>query len=384
MISACGGVGMHRTAHLNSAASKLKTFLIASICCFFILLLLFMPKEALKGARTGLTLCAEIVIPSLFPFLALTTFIIQSGLAQKAGSILEPFMRKVFQLPGSAATAIFLGVIGGYPVGAKATAELCKTGALTKKQGERLLCFCINSGPAFIIGAVGAGMLKSTAAGLILYGVHIFSSLLIGISMRFFSGKIHDEKPAKRQKAVPPAAAFVGSVTGAATSMLYISAFVVFFSAINGLLNQIGVFSCAAKALSSFLPVPANDPLFFNRALAGLLEVTNGCALAAGSSGIWALVLISVVLSWSGISVICQVMASVQDAGLSVSGYVAARIAHMILSALLTYVIFMLFPTAVPVFAAGPVIVTGTMHSAPACVALLVICTMLLLSQLTI
>ena len=47
-----------------------------------------------------------------------------------------------------------------------------------------MLCFCVNGGPAFIISAVGAGMMGEIRSGVILYCAHIAASLILGLIQR--------------------------------------------------------------------------------------------------------------------------------------------------------------------------------------------------------
>lgn len=367
-----------------------KPFGAAALSVAFGLMLLIWPQAALAGARSGLTLCGEIVIPSLFPFLCLTTFVIESGLAQKAGRLFGPLMRFVFRLPGSAAAALFLGAVCGYPAGAAAVAGLKRQGLLEKDDSERLLSFCINSGPAFIIGAVGAGLLKNTFSGFLLYAAHLGASLLIGVGAAVFA-----RRPAKNRrsaaggsskKAVKPkkaAEAFVSSVSGSAKSMLVISAFVVFFAAVTGLLSGTGALPAVSFLFARLFPAGLNAAAI-EHLLPGFFEVSNGCAAAAGLNGLLSLCLISAALSWSGLSVQCQVVAIVGGDGLSTRKYLLARLPHMALSIALTLLLFHLFPQSVPAFANQAPILSASIHAAPGSVALLLLTAMLLLSQLKV
>jgi sporulation integral membrane protein YlbJ len=372
------------------AKSRIKMLLVAFLCLFFMLLLILAPGPALAGARSGLTICGNTVIPSLFPFLVLSGFIIKSGLADRIGRLLEPATRHIFRLPGSAAAALILGAVGGYPVGANAIAQLCKSGSLTKRDGERLLCFCINSSPAFIIGAVGAGLLGSANAGIILCVAHLTASLAIGLVTRIGVPKKAADRPAvphSKRTDEGLTSAFVASVTGSIGSILSISAFVVIFSSLNALLSSIGFTSFIAGLAGSLLPTPVSDPSFYTRAVTGILEVTNGCAVAAGSTGMASLILIAVMLGWSGLSVQFQVISMVKDSGLSTRPFVLTRLLHMIFSALFTWALFSAFPSAIPVFspaaqvfAFNPSGISATVHPVPAVCAMLFICAMLLLS----
>jgi sporulation integral membrane protein YlbJ len=372
------------------AKSRIKVLLVAFICLFFMLLLILTPGPALAGARNGLTICGNTVIPSLFPFLVLSGFIIKSGLADRIGRLLEPATRHIFRLPGSAATALILGAVGGYPVGANAVSQLCKSGSLSKRDGERLLCFCINSSPAFIIGAVGAGLLGSANAGIILCVAHLTASLAIGLVMRVGAPKktvYLPTVPQRRKADEGLTSAFVASVTGSIGSILTIAAFVVLFSSLNALLSSIGFTSFLAGLAGRLLPTPISDPSFYSRVVTGILEVTNGCAAAAGSTGMVSLILIAVMLGWSGLSVQFQVISMVKDSGISTRPFILTRLLHMVFSALFTWALFSAFPSAIPVFSPAvqvfdfnPSGISATVHPVPAVCAMLFICAMLLLS----
>ena len=86
--------------------------------------LLFYPTQAAAGAKRGIGYCVDILIPSLFPFMALSVFVVKSGLAASMGRLTAGPCRILFGLPGSAAAAIVMSMVGGYPVGARAVAAL--------------------------------------------------------------------------------------------------------------------------------------------------------------------------------------------------------------------------------------------------------------------
>lgn len=387
MVKAAGIGKRHpgrRAEGRRPAASRAGMLLLGCACAAAGLLLLGAPQAAMLGASNGLTLCAEVLIPSLFPFLCLTCFVVQAGLAEKAGRLFEAPARRLFRLPGSAAVALLLGVIGGYPAGAAAVAGLCRNGSLSRREGNRLLSFCINSGPSFIIGAVGAGVLHSAKAGLLLYAAHITASLIIGVGTRFQNKDADKETRRAPAAALPPANAFVGSVAAAASGMLNICAFVVLFATLIALAQATGVLPGAAALLAGALPVARLDAAGFSRLLTGIFEVSNGCAAAAQARGMAAVLMCSAALSWSGLSVQCQVMAAIRDAGLSTKGYLAARVFHIALGLILTWVLFRLFPVALPAFASADLPLTASVHSAPASAALLLLIGMFLLARLRV
>ena len=79
-----------------------------------------------------------------------------------------------------------MGLISGYPVGAKVAANLRDKDICSKEECERLLSFTNNSGPLFIIGTVGITMFGSTEIGILLFITHLLASLTVGILFRFW------------------------------------------------------------------------------------------------------------------------------------------------------------------------------------------------------
>ena len=143
--------------------------------------LLLCSQAALESARAGLNLCAQMIVPSLLPFFILSSLLQQLGLPGILGRWLSPVTQKLFGIGGAGASALLLGVTGGYPLGADAVARLRRSGARTREQAERALAFCNNSGPAFLVGAAGVGVFHSAGYGLLLYGVHVLSAVIVGM-----------------------------------------------------------------------------------------------------------------------------------------------------------------------------------------------------------
>ena len=212
------------------------------------------PGEAIAGAKDGLTLCFNVIVPSLFPFFVLSSLVVDLGLAAYLGRAMEGLMRPLFRVSGSCAAAVALGFIGGYPVGARTALQLYQQGLCSKPEAERLLAFCNNSGPAFILGVVGAGIFGDSRVGFLLYLTHALASLLVGLLFRFYGGSQRRRSSVPRPKpiqAVTVPAAFTGAVARSFQNTLNICAFVVFFSVVLQLLSAFGVFAALARLLAA-------------------------------------------------------------------------------------------------------------------------------------
>ena len=308
------------------------------------------PGEAITGAKDGLMLCFNVIVPSLFPFFVLSSLVVDLGLAAYLGRALEGLMRPLFRVSGSCAAAVALGFIGGYPVGARTALQLYQQGLCTKTEAERLLSFCNNSGPAFILGVVGAGVFGDSRVGLLLYLTHALASLIVGLLFRFYGGRDARQSSrssrAKPIQAVTVPAAFTGAVTRSLQSTLNICAFVVFFSVVLQLLTAYGVFT----ALARLLALAGFQAEWARRLVAGLLELSSGVSSLRGEAQLAGRVsMAAFMLGWAGLSVHCQVLSFLVDSGLSARTYLAGKLCHGLIAAGLTWCLTRLFPLSAPV-----------------------------------
>ena len=258
--------------------------------------------SATEGAQTALHTCTTLIIPCLFPFFAVSLLVSGLGLPRWLGSKLQAPMALLFGVSGTGAGIFLLSILGGYPVGAALIADSLKRGELTKKEAETLLCFCNNSGPAFLVGAVGVGVFHSSAVGLLLYGVHILSAIITGM---FLSGSAPAaSSPSVFIEAADLSVVLPDAVSKAVTQTLLVCGYVIFFGAVSGILEATGILSnlCGTLAL--------NTPLTLHHARAlcmGLLELGCGIGAMAGTAlSPQALTLCAVLTGFGGISVALQ------------------------------------------------------------------------------
>lgn len=311
--------------------------------------LVILPDQAISGAKDGLALCYNVIVPSLFPFFVLSSLVVDLGLAAYLGRAMEGIMRPLFRVSGSCSAAVALGFIGGYPVGARTALQLYQQGLCTRAEAERLLAFCNNSGPAFILGVVGAGIFGDSRVGLLLYLTHALASVLVGLLFRFYGGRDTDRASAARPKPIQTVtvpAAFTGAVTRSFQNTLNICAFVVFFAVVLQLLSACGVFTALARVLA----LAGFEPEWAKRLIAGLLELSSGVSSLRGGAQLTGRVsMAAFMLGWAGLSVHCQVLAFLVDSGLSAKTYLLGKLCHGFIAAGLTWCLTRLFPLSAPV-----------------------------------
>lgn len=297
---------------------KVKKLLSFTAITFVLFFLVTKTDVATQAVIEALNMCVVAVIPTLFPFFVISGLLVNLGVISVLGNMLAPLSRVLFKTSGKGAVVFIIGIICGYPTGAKVIAEMSKNNNLDKKEGERLLAFCNNSGPLFIIGAVGTAMLNNHTLGVTLYIIHILSAIFTGVFFRVFAEK---NIPIKRSdiEVSTVGEAVSKSVEDAVKSILNVCGYVVFF----GLLSAI------------------NRSVF----LTSVLEVTNGAKalITLGLNKELTLILLSGILGFGGICVLLQVISAVNGAGLSVRMYILGKMLQSVIAMVLTFIYVKLF-----------------------------------------
>lgn len=312
------------------------------------------PSAVVSGVGSGLETCAGVVVPSLFPFMVVSSFVSGLPVSEKITRVLSPVMRYVFRLPAAAFPALVFGFIGGFPVGCSVAAELYTQGKIEREHAQRLTLFCVNAGPAFTVTAVGVVMLGSARMGAVLFTSACAASLLTAVFLGLMSPVPQKEK-AVIEEVRPISAVLVGSVERSAYTMLGICAWVTAFSCLFSLLGAVGL---SERALS---------------VIKCLCEVTCGCGIAAQNGNIYA---VAATLGWSGLCVICQVTGFVQKVGTPLKLFLAFRAVIAAVTAVICRLILYFFPVETSVYLSldGNVGAEFFSSSAPAAVALMCLC----------
>lgn len=345
------------------------------------LALLTYPQAVDGGINRGLSICYTVIIPSLFPFLVLTGFVTRSGIIRIIGKRMEKITRFLFGLPGECSGAILIGLVGGYPAGGAAVAELMRQNSISRRDAKRLLMFCVNAGPAFIISTVGAGLLNNTQIGIVLFAAHIVASLLIGIVGRFFRTSSVVESSYKPMESVPVSSALAESVNTACRSMLYMCGFVVLFTALQALADVSGLSQGIGNGLSvvfNLFGVSARDA---DCILPIITEVTGGCVAAstASQSRIW---LLGMALGWGGLSVHCQLASTLHEYGVMGKTFWLGRALHALLGGGLSAIWLCFIPiTQTTAQSLSGLSFNVTNTSIPAAITLLFMCVLLLFTN---
>lgn len=316
------------------------TFLLFTIC------LIIFSKSNIAAVRTSLNIWANNVIPSLLPFFIATELLNHTEIPQIIGKSFNKIMRPLFNVPGIGAYALFIGVISGYPVGAKIVTNFRNNNLCTKEEGERLITFTNNSGPLFILGTVGITLFYDTAVGLLLLFTHILACITVGIVFRFWKTK---KKIKRNTDNIKTSVTFNSlgevlsqSLLSSINSIVLIGGFIVLFAIILSILQKTYILVFIKALFIPFFNLINISTEFITPIISGLLELTNGIttisSIASKNLGI-NVIACSFLLGFGGISIMLQVLSIISKSDLSIKPYILGKLLHGTLSAFYTFII---------------------------------------------
>lgn len=297
---------------------KRDVFLLVLLMSVSGLLIAFSSRSKL-GAYNGLVLAENTIIPSLLPVLIIFLLVMKTGAKDVIARAFGLVPLYLFRLPSVTAPAILFGLIGGYPTGALLTYELMKNEEIDERQARCLLRFNFCGGCGFIITGVGVGVLHSQKAGVILFLSSLISSVVIGVALSVFN-----DKPDREYYSYSPSInigdALNTATSSAMNSVLNITAYIILFSAIAGIVDI---------------------PKF----IMPVLEITNGVCKNS-----FALAELSAYLSFGGICIHLQLLPIVIKSKMKYLDFLLFRVIGALLSYVITKLLCTLLPTDALVF----------------------------------
>ncbi len=294
-------------------------------------------KEVSQGVVSGIEYCVNMLIPSLFPFMFLSSVLSYSRLSNILSKIFRGFMVRVLNLPSHCFCTVFFGLCFGYPVGAKLVASLYEERKISSEEKSRLMLYVINPGLPFCVLFVGPVILNSIHLGLFIFISTVVASLSIGIVLGFMSeGEISKEQRVENQKNIMEKA--VRSTVMASVNMCV---HVVIFSAFIPLLYAFKVIELiGGDTLVSYL--------FMG------IDVVHGVEISAMLQA--PVTVFCIGLSFGGLCVHTQVFSFFKERPVNLYKFYFVRALHIILSLTAFKILLKLFPieiTVASIFGSG-------------------------------
>lgn len=284
-------------------------------------LALVFPRKLAEYVSEGLSLAVSRVLPTAFPFMILTSLVEVYSRPALIGKI-SAFIGWIFGIPSCTAGALIIGNVSGFPIGAKLSVDLYKTGVVSRSTCERLIAYSNTPSPAFVVGVVGSSLFGSGEIGMLLL-ISLFAGNII--AAQFFRQK--EDKCDNTQVISRQTYSFVESVKSAGSASVTLISFIVIFSVLTGFVRD----------YVSFLPLRDIIILF--------LEVTNATSHITSTLADFPLISIALTafsLGFGGLSVMAQTSAFTSDTDISVFTYFKIKLLSALSSLLVSIILYLI------------------------------------------
>ncbi len=331
----------------NYLSDYFQDVLMTSLIIIFTYLLICHPEDTTRGVSTGIGYCVKLLVPSLFPFMFLSRFAAMLEPLNFIKKPLDNITKALFYLPGSAAPVIILSLLGGYPVGASGAKALLEKKEINSEQLNRLMCFTVNAGPAFIINVVGYSLLKNPFLGTVLLAIQVGISLgcgiLLGIIARFKQKPFY-VKPMEEKVRLSPSEALVESAAQTSSAVIMMCSLILVFTLIISTLHASGFFDYISN-LQKILKISSESLVCL---IISCLEITSGCSFAVNH--FISVPLIAFIISYGGICTHFQIASILNKTNLSYFKFHLFRIINACCCFGAAYLILNIFEFSTPVF----------------------------------
>ena len=326
---------------------RLSGYIKAAAAVSAAVLMLMYPSQTAAGTVNSINVCINSIIPSMFAFMALSSYVQSTGMYRIIFRPVLFILRHIIRADDGILSVFLLSLFGGYPVGVKLLGDVIaqnkNSPAIRETCGNAaMFCYCIS--PSFALIMIGNGVFGSTAAGAIIYISNVLSCLICGCVV---SRSFRLESTAAVRSERSGLADAVGS---AAHSMLTVCTVIIAF---NVLLTCIVSqrHGDGSIAFTCIVRLFADLGILLPQMLLGALEISN--LLGLSSPGVWEIPLTAAISSFGGVCVLMQCTA-IANGRFPIMRFVIARIPCALLSAVICRIILQFTDISVSASAFSP------------------------------
>lgn len=301
------------------------------VTALFAAMLIF-PQAVFSGAEEGLLLWFQIIFPTLFPFLVVTSLLLSSGGLNLITRLFGGLFRRIFRVTQNGAFAVLAGFLCGYPMGAKVTADLLRAENISDREARYLLSFCNNTSPVFIINFIVWKTFGDERLMLPTLLILIGSPVLMSFIFRriYLKGRHPFPEPSaalKEKKTRFDFSVLDSCMMNSFEAIVKVGGYIILFSVLLSLLEELS---------------GQNSILI---AAAPALEVTNGILLLSSSVSDPGLRYAAVLglTSFGGLCSAAQTQCMLEGTGLSVIPYIIQKLTTAAAASLLSFIYLALF-----------------------------------------
>lgn len=274
-----------------------------------IIVILSHPDSTFRYAYEGLYQWAAKMVPTLFPFMMISSIMVYSGADLELGHMLSRSLKKLYPFSSYGLYAIFMGFFCGFPMGAKIVSELYENNKICRPEADALLAFCNNIGPAYFMGII-LPMLHEygyPAAPFLfgMYGIPAVYGIALGhLFRRRYKSDIRQARKIHRPSCptrLSLAATLKRACIDNTQSLIILGGYITFTNAFRVLFDLIPLTAGSKDILSGFLEI------------IGGVQAIYSTALMPGQKIFW----IMTALCFGGVSCIMQTSSFLERSGLS-------------------------------------------------------------------
>ncbi len=322
----------------------MKYSIAAVMCVFLFLCMLLAPGAVFEGACSGLLLWFHTVLPTLFPFLAVSNLLLMTGSIRYISDAVGGIFARLFGVSKNGSFCVLAGFLCGYPVGAKMAADLVCEGYISKKEGEYLLSFCNNTSPSFIMNFLVLKTLGRKDLLMPTLAILLLSPVLVSLFTRriyrragstsFLSSGQTGGYAGNRKRPDPHPESgghflklLDKSIMDSFETLVKIGGYIILFSVLLTLLQKLPIHTSAFTCLLS------------------LLEITNGTVILGGLALSFQIQypMLLFLNAFGGLCAAAQTQCMIQRAGLPFVPYLIEKLAAALTASLLGTLYLLLF-----------------------------------------
>lgn len=299
-----------------------------SIALIFLFIMMFLfPSASFTGAVNGLLLWYNSVLPTLFPFMIISTLMIQTNTISLISRTFGTLFRHLFHISSASSFAVVGGLLCGYPMGAKITAELISSKKISDEEGSYLVSFCNNTSPIFMLSFVLINTIHNTE--LLIPGMCIYLLSPVLCSYLFYS-LYYKKRITTPKNSVSPHYTQLSffenldiSIMKSIESIVQVGGYIILFSILLTLCDTV---------------IPGKN--FFKSFLISLFEITNGITILSSVSDSTELqwILSLFIASFGGFCSIAQTSCMLKNTKISIKTYTIEKLITASVTSLLAII----------------------------------------------
>lgn len=293
---------------------RIKKITMSVIIVVLSVLIIVFSAEVSKSVSDSINVCITLIIPSMFAYMVISSYIVSSGLSRIIAKPFHFIFKRIIRLGEDDFCIFLMSLLGGYPVGAKLLKEKTSENINYSEIAESMLCFCYCISPSFAVTMLGLGVFGSIDAGVIIYISNAISCFICAIIMT------HSRRMSSEGSIISNRKGIINAINSATSSLAVISAVIISFNIVLTIITE------------SLERIGIGTDMF----LLGFIEISN--LLKLGNVTPALLPIVSAIASFGGVCVLCQCTAICGNK-LNFSKFLAARIPCSVLSGFVTSVL---------------------------------------------